>query len=77
MITTLRIPIYLMLESDNVDRSKVVAVLEKQIIPSLVNILTNVSKSITLDPHEIASLRAVSGPFSIQVVSGKKALTER
>lgn len=78
MITTLRIPIYIALETENnVDRAQVVKMMESVLIPDVVKHFISIGSRMKLTTEELAKIRQVCNPVSINILSATEALQER
>lgn len=78
MITTVRVPIYLMLESQNMDRAKVTKLLDQLIIPEITKHLISFGNKMNLDPHEITHLKLHLGDsFELKLVSDVQAMAKK
>jgi len=77
MITTMRLPLYIMLESDNVDRSKVVKVLDQVVIPQLTKLLISYANKAQLSVEDYRLISEVCHLEAIRVIDASQALDNR
>lgn len=76
MQTVLKIPVYLEIETGNVDRAKVTAAMQKIIIPELVRHLITFGNKITFSSEEKIFLQNSIGPFQCKLLSDVQALVK-
>lgn len=77
MITILRIPVYLEVETGNIDRSKVTKVMQSDIIPQIVKGLVTIGNKFSFDPEEARRIQLAVGPFSCKMLTDVEALVTR
>lgn len=77
MITTMRLPLYIMLESDNVDRSKVVKILDQVVIPQLTKMIISYANKAQLSAEDFRLISEVCHLESIRVIDASQALDNR
>lgn len=77
MITILKVPIYLSVETDNIDRFKVTSSMQKIIIPQLVRILASYGNKLTFNAEEKAILQKEIGSFHCKMLTDVEAMTKR
>lgn len=74
MITILKIPIYLAVETGNVDRLKVTRAMQKEIIPQFVKQIAE--RQPTFTSEEVRSLQNQMGPFSCRFMTDVEAMAK-
>jgi len=78
MITTMRIPLYIALETGgSADRAQIVKMMENVLIPDLVKHFTSIGSNLKLTREELVEIQKVCKPLSINILSGRDALQER
>ena len=77
MKTALRIPIYLVIETEvNVDRAKLVKILQESVIPDVTEKLVTLGDKLSYSKGAAISLQDI-GKFHISIVSATTAMETR
>lgn len=76
MNTVLRIPVYLEIETGNVDRAKVTKAMQTIIIPEIVRNLVSFGNKMTFTQREKETLQDLVGPFQCKLLSEVQALVK-
>lgn len=78
MITTMRVPIYLMLESDNLDRAKITKLLDQMILPEIVRILITIGNKSSFNQMEDVILKQTLGEsWTMKLVTDVQAMAKK
>jgi hypothetical protein len=77
MKTVMRIPIYLEIETDNIERSKVTKAFNDMILPEILKHFTTFGNRMNFDQREILYLQTTIGPFSCKILSEIDALVKK
>lgn len=78
MITTMRLPIYIALETDgNADRAQIVRVIENVLIPDVVKHLVSFGNQLSITPLEWEQIQKVCKPVAVRLLTATDALQER
>jgi len=76
MNTVLRVPVYLEIETGNVDRAKVTKAMQQIIIPEIVRNLVSFGNKMTFTQKEKEELQNLVGPFQCKLLSEVQALVK-
>lgn len=77
MRTVLKIPLYLSVETENIDRLRVTSAMQKEIIPQIVRLLASVGNKISFSQEESQSLQKQIGPFDCQILTDIEAMAKK
>lgn len=69
MVTILRIPVYLEIETGNIERAKVTKAMQELIIPQVVKGLVSVGNKFSFSREEVIYLQNAIGPFSCKMLT--------
>lgn len=76
MVTILRVPVYLEVETGNIERAKVTKAMQELIIPQIVRGLVSVGNKFTFSTEEHRQLHSIFGPFSCKLLTDVDALAK-
>lgn len=76
MITILKIPIYLAVETDNVDRLKVTRAMQGRIIPQFVKQFADLGQNLQFTSEEHQYLQSQMGPFHCRIMTDIEAMAK-
>lgn len=77
MITILKIPIYLSVETENIDRLKVTSSMQKVIIPQLIKLLASYGNKLAFTEEEVIRLRKEIGTFRCKMLTDVEAMARK
>lgn len=78
MITVLKVPLYVSIETDNIERAKVTKLLQQAIIPEIIRNLVSVgNKYLKLSPQEYQLLTEEIGSFSLKLMTDLEAMARK
>jgi hypothetical protein len=78
MITTMRLPLYIALETENgLDRAKLVKMMEEHLIPDLLQTLISNGAKITVSMRKAKYIDQICQDCTIRILTGPEALQLR
>lgn len=77
MKTVMRVPLYLEIETDNIERAKVTRAFQEMILPEIIRHLASFGNQMKFDQREMTFLQTTIGPFSCKILTEVEALVKK
>jgi hypothetical protein len=77
MITVMKIPIYLRIETEDVDRAVLSREISERLMPRLVKVLCSLGNRSSLTEMEAKALQEISSKFHIDLIDEVSAMIKR